>query len=521
MAKSPKVLINYYFLLIILSAINLSTFAQSTPFDLFDEHCADCHSIGEGDMRGPDLLGVEKKYNQDWLVSFILSANTLIDSGDQQAVKIWEEYEKKNMPDTRLSESEIITLIEYIGSFNKSEPDIIISDSSTDNNLSVINGFSKSNENLKSKIDENETKLQDIEKKLDLILEFHKKSFSARITDEEINKGKELFEGEIPFTNNIPACVSCHNTIKIDTLNWNPSARDIAMSFSNENYIEMSDILVNPISDKMKEVFKEGKMTDDETFFITAYLQNLKKTKPEEIKKTRINLLVFILFFVIMSLSLFDLLITKKIKERRINVAVFIITALFVGNSIIVNARKLGLSQNYTPLQPIKFSHKIHIKENKIDCLFCHNSPEYSIESGVPTTNICMLCHNKIKSGKRSGEYEIKKIKESYENRKPIEWIKIHNLPDHVFFSHAQHVNVGKINCKTCHGEVEEMDITYQYSSLSMGWCIKCHRDKEIQFEENLYYSKHNQLKNELKSGKFTKVTADKIGANDCQKCHY
>lgn len=521
MIKIPKVLLISYSVIIILCAINVKTFAQSTPFDLFDENCADCHSIGEGDMRGPDLLGVEQKYGQDWLVKFILSANTLIESGDKLAVKIWEEYDRKKMPDTRLSESEIITLIEYIGSFNKSEPDIIVPGSPSDNNSSVSDESNQSNENLKSKIVENETKLQDIEKKLDLILEFHKKSFSARITEEEINKGKELFEGERPFTNNIPACVSCHNTVKIDTLNWNPSARDIAMSFNKQNYIEMSNILVNPISDKMKEVFKENKMTDDETFYITAFLQNLKKIKPEEVKKTPVKLLVFILLCVVMVLSLFDLLVTKKIKKRRINIAAFIITAFFVGNTTIVNAKKLGISQNYTPLQPIKFSHKIHVKENKIDCIFCHNTPEYSIESGIPTTNICMLCHNKIKSGRNSGQYEISKIKESYDNLKPIEWIKIHNLPDHVFFSHAQHVNVGKIDCKTCHGEIEQMDITSQYSSLSMGWCIKCHRDREVQFAENLYYSKHYELKNELKSGKIRQVTADKIGANDCQKCHY
>jgi cytochrome c551/c552 len=499
----------------------MGAFAQTTPFDLFDEYCADCHSIGEGDMKGPDLLGVEQKYSQDWLVNFILSAKTLINSGDQKAVKIWEEYEKKNMPDTKLSESEIITLIDYIRSFNKSEIDIASSELSSDNNSSTLGGTNQTNENFKSKIDENEKKLQDIEKKLDLILEFHKKSFSARITDEEINKGRELFEGDRPFTNNIPACVTCHNTVKLDTLNWNPSARDIATTYSTQNYVEMSNIIVNPISDKMKEVLKDNKLTDDETFYITAFLQNLKKTKLKEVKKIPVKLLAFIFLCIIMTMSLFDLLFTKIIKKRRINITVFIITAFFVSNSIIVNAKKIGLSQNYTPLQPIKFSHKIHVKENKIDCLFCHNSPEYSRESGIPTTNICMLCHNKIKSGKRSGRYEINKINESYKNQKPIEWIKIHNLPDHVFFSHAQHVSVGKIDCKTCHGEIEEMHITSQHSSLSMGWCVKCHRESEVQFEENIYYSKHNELKNELKSGKITKVTADEIGANDCQKCHY
>lgn len=521
MIKKSILLLISYFLFNFLGANPISTFAQTNPTDLFDEYCADCHSIGEGDMKGPDLIGVERKYSEEWLVKFILSAKTMINSGDQKAVKIWEKYEKKKMPDTKLSETEIISLIDYIRSLNKSDIESIISDSSTGNNSVALDGTIQINDILKSKIEENETKLQNIEKKLDLILEFHKKSFSARITDEEINKGRELFEGDKPFTNKIPACVTCHNTIKIDTLNWSPSAIDIAETFSQQNYVEMSNIIINPLSDKMKEVLKDNKLTDDETFYITAFLQNIKKTKLKENKKTPVNLLVFILICIIMVLSLFDLIFTKRIKKRGINITVFIVTAFFVSNTIIVNAKKIGLNQNYSPIQPIKFSHKIHVKENKIDCIFCHNSPEYSRESGIPTTNICMLCHNKIKSGKRSGQFEISKIKMSFKDQKPIEWIKIHNLPDHVFFSHAQHVSVGKIECKKCHGDIEEMHITSQYSTLSMGWCVKCHRETEVQFKENIYYSNHKELMNDLKSGKITKVTADKIGANDCQKCHY
>ena len=222
-----------------------------------------------------------------------------------------------------------------------------------------------------------------------------------------------------------------------------------------------------------------------------------------------------------MLISLFDLIFTKIIKQKWITITVCFVASIFVSNTLIVNAKNIGLSQNYSPNQPIKFSHKIHVKENKIECIFCHNSPEFSRESGIPTTNVCMICHNKIKSGKRSGQFEINKIKNSFKVKKPIEWVKIHNLPDHVFFSHAQHVSVGKINCKTCHGDIEEMHVTSQYSTLSMGWCVECHRESEVQFEDNNYYSNHIELHNDLKSGKITKVTADKIGANDCQKCHY
>jgi len=499
----------------------LSSFAQTDPAELFDDYCADCHSIGEGDMKGPDLLGVERKYNEDWLIKFIRSAKTMISSGDKKAVDIWEKYNKSKMPDTNLSELEIKSLIQYIGNLNKNKVEVITSTPSNENKSSVSNSTNQKIENLNSKIDKYETELQNFEKKIDLILEYHKKSFSARITDEEINRGKELFEGDRPFTNNVPVCVTCHNTFKIDSLNWNPSAHDIAKVLSNRDNMEMSTIIINPSSNKMKEVLKDNKLTDDESFYITAFLQSIVKPGLKEHKKIPIKLILFIIVCILMFISFFDLIFTKIVKQKWLNITVCFVTAVFIGNTIIVNARNIGLSKGYTPIQPIKFSHKIHVKENKINCIFCHNSPEFSIESGIPSTNVCMNCHNKIKSGEMTGQFEINKIKKSFKNKKPIEWIKIHNLPDHVFFSHAQHVNVGKIECQTCHGAIDEMDITSQHASLSMGWCVKCHRESEVQFENNKYYSNHKELHNDLKLGKINNVTADKIGANDCAKCHY
>jgi len=498
-----------------------NVFGQSNAADIFDEFCADCHSIGEGDMKGPDLLGVEQKHTEDWLIKFIQSSKTVINSGDLKAISTWEKYNKGNMPDNKLSEAEIKSLIDYIRSFNKNIVEENYISSSTNGEPETSDGTGKTIQNLNSKVNEYESKLQNIEKKLDIILEFHKKSFSARITDEEINKGKELFEGHRPFSNDVPACITCHNTFKIDTLNWNPSAYDIATAFSQRKNVDMSDIIINPVSDKMKEVLRNHELTDDEAFYITAFLQSIEKTGLKEHVKIPMKLIVFILIIIIMVMSLFDLIFTKIIKYKWITFIVFLISAIFAGNTIVVNAKNVGLSQNYAPDQPIKFSHKIHVKENKIECIFCHNSPEFSTESGVPTTNVCMICHDKIKTGQLSGQFEINKIKDSDKNKKPIEWIKIHNLPDHVFFSHAQHVTVGKIDCQTCHGDIEDMDRTSQYSTLSMGWCVKCHRESEIQFEENNYYSNHEELHRDLKAGKITKITADKIGANDCQKCHY
>lgn len=103
----------------------------------------------------------------------------------------------------------------------------------------------------------------------------------------------------------------------------------------------------------------------------------------------------------------------------------------------------------------------------------------------------------------------------------PIEWVRIHNLPDHVYFNHAQHVAVGKVACQDCHGKVEEMSVVKQYATLSMGWCINCHRETEVKFGENPYYQSYERYHREMASGQRQKVTVEDIGGTECQKCHY
>lgn len=103
----------------------------------------------------------------------------------------------------------------------------------------------------------------------------------------------------------------------------------------------------------------------------------------------------------------------------------------------------------------------------------------------------------------------------------PIEWTRIHMLPDHVYFNHSQHVNIGKIACQQCHGKVQEMDVLYQYAPLSMGWCINCHRQTEVQFTGNDYYNTYKQYHDAIAKGQRTKVTVEDIGGLECQKCHY
>jgi cytochrome c551/c552 len=190
----------------------------------------------------------------------------------------------------------------------------------------------------------------------------------------------------------------------------------------------------------------------------------------------------------------------------------------------------IGVSQGYQPDQPIKFSHKLHAGTNKIDCRYCHSGAEKSKNSSIPSPNVCMNCHKYIQSGPVYGKTEIAKIydaigwdpaKQAYTGvQKPIKWVRIHNLPDFAYFNHSQHVKVGKVECQTCHGPVQEMDQVKQFSPLTMGWCINCHRTTEVKMEGNGYYTKlHEDLKK--KYGNEAKLTVDKIGGLECARCHY
>lgn len=199
---------------------------------------------------------------------------------------------------------------------------------------------------------------------------------------------------------------------------------------------------------------------------------------------------------------------------------------------------QIGIDQGYQPVQEIHFSHKIHAGDNKIDCKYCHSSARTSKTSGIPSLNICMNCHKSIYEykGETSPEYS----KEFYEKQiqklytavgwsdadqkytgdsQPVKWTRIHNLPDFVYFNHSQHVSVAGVECQTCHGPVEEMEIMYQYAPLTMGWCVECHRTTNVNVKDNAYYTKiHEELS---KKYGVDKLTVAQMGGLECGKCHY
>lgn len=229
----------------------------------------------------------------------------------------------------------------------------------------------------------------------------------------------------------------------------------------------------------------------------------------------------FIIFLVLIFVSLIDLIFTKLIRAKFIHIVVILVSVYVVGEIVYREAKELGRQQGYAPDQPVWFSHKIHATQNQINCLYCHSTAMNSKSAGIPGTAVCMNCHNVVKKGKITGEAEIAKVVESWNNKKPIEWVRVHNLPDHVWFSHAQHVNAGKRQCQECHGKVEEMDKIVQVENLGMGWCVNCHRNTNVQFSENPFYREFATYDQEIKSGTRKSVTVDDIGGNNCQLCHY
>ena len=216
----------------------------------------------------------------------------------------------------------------------------------------------------------------------------------------------------------------------------------------------------------------------------------------------------------------------------------------------------VGVVEKYQPDQPIAFSHEIHAGLNGVDCNYCHSSAKNSAHSGVPSANVCMNCHAVVKGGDDEAKNEIGKIWKSFGldietddfdwnkvdtyDQTPIEWVRVHNLPDHAYFNHAQHVTVGGLECQQCHGNMQEKTvgqvataeelnkidynikdgIEFDHPTLTMGWCIDCHRQKEVDMDDNDYYTEMHKNFKEKHEGE-ENFTVDMIGGLECGKCHY
>jgi mono/diheme cytochrome c family protein len=225
-------------------------------------------------------------------------------------------------------------------------------------------------------------------------------------------------------------------------------------------------------------------------------------------------------------------IVKKLVKNKKLVFFVVLCGVLTLGSFGWMDLWNTGVQTGYQPVQPIKFSHQLHAGTNQIKCQYCHSSAWKSKHASIPSANVCMNCHKYVQATEKyNGEIspEIKKIyaaldynpeTQKYgENTRPIEWIRIHNLPDLAYFNHSQHVKVAGIECQKCHGPIQEMAEVYQYSPLTMKWCINCHRVTEVNSKGNAYYDKVLAAHEKIKKGE--KVTAAVLGGLECGKCHY
>jgi mono/diheme cytochrome c family protein len=216
----------------------------------------------------------------------------------------------------------------------------------------------------------------------------------------------------------------------------------------------------------------------------------------------------------------------KLAKNKKLVFFVILCGTIALGSWSWVTMWNTNVHQGYQPVQPIKYSHKLHAGVMKMECQYCHTGAFKSKNASIPSLNVCMNCHRSVKT--ESPEihkiydalgYDPNTAKYDSTKAKPMQWVRVHNLPDLAYFNHSQHVKVGNIKCQTCHGPVQTMQEVYQYSPLTMKWCIQCHKRTEVNYKGNAYYDNMIQVHERLKKGE--KVTAALLGGIECAKCHY
>lgn len=354
---------------------------------------------------GPGLKGINERRAQPWLISWIKNSQALIQSGDKDAVAVYNQFNKQAMPSFAFSDEEVVSILTYI-----------------------------------------------------------KSAESVAAETAGPASGAETAPGQNVGTDAVGA-VGGYLDIVLVVL------------------IVVLIVLVVTL------------------LLITSLLKNyLNKNKQlDEYDAEVVN-------------QRFDFSKVYKSKAvRTLVVLIFVVVLLDLGLNKVMG---IGIQEGYAPKQPIAFSHKLHAGEHQIDCNYCHTTVYKGKSASIPSANICMNCHSQIKAESP----EIQKIYKAIERNKPIEWVRIHNLPDLAYFNHAQHTQVAGVECQTCHGPIQEMEVVYQYSPLTMGWCIDCHRETPLNTEGNAYYDNLVKLHEQSSKGAFTVASN---GGTECSKCHY
>jgi mono/diheme cytochrome c family protein len=374
---------------------------------LFKGNCAQCHAVNDV-VVGPALAGINERRPQPWLIKWIKNSSKMVASGDEYAVKIFNEYQKQQMPSFALSDNEITSILAYI----KSEE-----------------GGGKTATELTPG---------------------DKPAAAVGGGDETAAPG-----GAGKYVNVVLIVLVVVLLVLVVTL-----------------------IIIANI---MKDVLRGRKDLDG---------------RDVEMLEQKTDWMAIL-------------------KSGWFKGAVGTLFVLVVLYESIQGLMAIGLQQGYQPTQPIAFSHKLHAGEHQINCAYCHTSVYKSKSANIPSANICMNCHSQIKTNSP----EIKKIYRAIQRNQPIQWVRIHNLPDLAYFNHAQHTQVGAIECQTCHGPVQNMEVVYQYSALTMGWCINCHRETPLNTKNNGYYD--NLVKLHAEANSTAPFTVSSNGGTECSKCHY
>jgi mono/diheme cytochrome c family protein len=387
-------------------------------------------------------------------------------------------------------------------------------------------------------------------------------------------KGKELFNAN---------CAACHN---LDRKMTGPALRGVSGRHKKDwfyGWIKNSSALIKSGDADAVKLWEENKpavmtafpqLSNGDIDNIIAYTDEVKVDAPAPalvpgttaksgdngISNTLIlGALSLVLLILVVMLFLVNNVLTKIAKSNGIEIAVkeptmpiwkafaknqflMVVGAIFflLGSAFFVYGflMQIGVDQDYSPIQPIHYSHRIHAGSNQINCKYCHSAARVSKNAGIPSLNVCMNCHKNIAEvsdttstvdGHTKAFYdgEIKKLYTAvgwdgtkYTGKtQPVKWVRIHNLPDFAYFNHSQHVTVAGIECQKCHGPVQTYEMQKQFAPLTMGWCINCHRETNVKMEGNAYYDKiHKELS---KKYGVDKLTAAQMGGLECGKCHY
>lgn len=375
---------------------------------LFKGNCAQCHAINDK-VVGPALAGIAKRRPMSWIIPWVKNSSKVVASGDEYAVKIFNEYQKQQMPSFQLSDAEITSIVSYI--------------TAEEGKATAVGGAPAQVDGAAPD------------------------AGAAAAAGTEAGAGKYV---------------------------------DLLLIVLVVVLIVLVVTLVI-IANIMKDVLRGRKDLDG---------------RDVELLEQR-----------------FDW--TQLYKSKLIRGLALGIFALVVLYESVQGVMAIGLTQGYQPTQPIAFSHKLHAGQHQINCAYCHTSVYKSKSANIPSANICMNCHSQIKTESP----EIKKIYRAIQKNQPIQWVRIHNLPDLAYFNHSQHTQVGGIECQTCHGPIQNMDVVYQYSALTMGWCINCHRETPLNTKGNAYYD--NLVKLHDKENGAVPFTVSSNGGTECSKCHY